>query len=67
MKKSGVLSGFMIGLGLLLTGCGNSFDYMPDLTEEESRLIAEYAAGILIKHDKEGGRLASDAQIAAWD
>ena len=67
MKKSGVLSGFMIGLGLLLTGCGNSFDYMPDLTEEESRLIAEYAAGILIRHDKYGGRLASDAQIAAWD
>ncbi len=67
MRKSGILCSFIISLGLLLSGCGNSFDYMPDLTEEESRLIAEYAAGILIKHDKYGGKLASDAQIAASD
>ena len=47
MKKTSVVGGLIIGLGLLLTGCGNSFDYMPNLTEEESMLIAEYAAGIL--------------------
>ncbi len=67
MKKSNMLCGFIIGLGLLLTGCSNSFDAMPDLTEEESRLIAEYAASILIKHDKNAGKLASDAEIAAAD
>ena len=67
MKKTSVVGGLIIGLGLLLTGCGNSFDYMPNLTEEESMLIAEYAAGILIKHDKNAGKLASDAEIAAAD
>ena len=56
MKKSNILCGFYrIGVGLFLTGCGNSFDAMPNLTEEESRLIAEYAASILIKHDKNAG------------
>ena len=36
-----------------------------NLTEEESALISEYAAGILIKHDKYAGKLASDAEIIA--
>lgn len=67
MKKSNILCGFIIGVGLFLTGCGNSFDAMPNLTEEESRLIAEYAASILIKHDKNAGKLASDSEIAAAD
>ena len=67
MKKSNILCGFIIGVGLFLTGCGNSFDAMPNLTEEESRLIAEYASSILIKHDKNAGKLASDSEIAAAD
>lgn len=67
MKRPGIVCSLIISLGLLLTGCGNSFDYMPNLTEEESRLIAEYAASILIKHDKHAGRLASDSEIAAAD
>ena len=67
MKRKCVLCSILIGMGLLLTGCTNAFDHMPDLTEEESRLIAEYAASIMIKHDKYAGRLVSDAEIAAAD
>lgn len=67
MKKSSILCGIVGIIGLLLTGCTNSFDHMPDLTEEESALIAEYAAGILLKYDKNAGKLASDAEIAAAD
>lgn len=67
MKKSSIVCGLVMSVGLLLTGCNNPFDHMPDLTEEESALIAEYAAGILIKHDKYAGRLASDAEIVAAD
>lgn len=65
MKKSSIVCGLAMSIGLLLTGCSNPFDHMPDLTEEESALIAEYAAGILLKHDKYAGRLASDAEIVA--
>lgn len=67
MKKKGVLCSILMGILLLFTGCRNPFDYMPDLTEEESAVIAEYTAGILIKHDKHAGRLASDTQIAEAD
>ena len=67
MKRKFVLCSILISMGLLLTGCTNAFDHMPDLTEEESRLIAEYAASIMIKHDKYAGRLVSDAEIAAAD
>lgn len=67
MKKKGVLCSILLGILLLFTGCRNPFDYMPDLTEEESAAIAEYTAGILIKHDKYAGRLASDTQIAEAD
>lgn len=67
MKKCSILGGLVMSMGLLLTGCSNSFDYMPDLTEEESAMISEYAAGILIKHDKYGGKLASDAEIIKAD
>lgn len=67
MKKSSIVCGLVMSVGLLLTGCSNPFDHMPNLTEEESALIAEYAAGILIKHDKYAGRLASDAEIVAAD
>lgn len=67
MKRSNILCGIMLSIGLLLTGCSNSFDHMPNLTEEESALIAEYTAGILLKHDKNAGRLVSDAEIIAAD
>ena len=67
MKKTCILCSLIMSIGLLLTGCSNPFDHMPDLTEEESALIAEYAAGILIKHDKFGGKLASDEEIIYAD
>ena len=39
----------------LLTGCGST---MPDLTQEETDLISEYAVGVLLKYDKyHSGRL----------
>lgn len=46
MKKISVL---LCGLAVafLTAGCGE----MPDLTQEETDLIAEYAAGILLKYD----------------
>ena len=62
-----ILCAMLIGTGLTLTGCGNSFDHMPDLTEEESAMIAEYAAGILLKHDKNRKALASDYEIEKYD
>lgn len=47
MKKVSVLlCGLMVAL--LTAGCGE----MPDLTQEETDLIAEYAAGILLKYDR---------------
>lgn len=67
MKRCSILGGLLISMGVLLTGCSNPFDHMPDLTEEESALISEYAAGILVKHDKYGGKLASDAEIIKAD
>ena len=39
----------------LMTGCGSA---MPDLTQEETDIISEYAVGILLKYDKyHSGRL----------
>lgn len=67
MKKSFFLYGLLICLSLLLTGCTNPFDSMPNLTEEENDLIAEYAAGLLVKHDKNSSRLASMDAITAAD
>ena len=48
MKKVSVLLGGLM-VALLTAGCGE----MPDLTQEETDLIAEYAAGILLKYDKD--------------
>lgn len=40
-----------ITASLLMTGCGA----MPDLTQEETELISEYAVGVLLKYDKSHG------------
>lgn len=48
----------------LLTGCGST---MPELTQEETDLISEYAVGVLLKYDKyHSGRLVdtTDYEIA---
>lgn len=48
-----LLCGIMAAV--LLSGCGST---MPDLTQEETDLISEYAVGVLLKYDKHhSGRL----------
>ena len=58
MRKAGtVLCGIMAAA--LLAGCGAT---MPDLTQEETDLISEYAVGVLLKYDKNhSGRLVDTA------
>ena len=60
---------FMCGIimAALVTGCGAT---MPDLTQEETELISEYAVGVLLKYDKHhGSRLidTSEYDTAAED
>lgn len=56
--KKGILA---LSVVLLLSGCGTQ---MPDLTAEQSRQVAEYAAGLLMKYDtKHASRLLSDAEL----
>ena len=58
MKKVSVLvCGLMVAL--LTAGCGE----MPDLTQEETDLIAEYAAGILLKYDRDQVNRLVDTSI----
>lgn len=63
MKRAcNLLCGIMAAA--LLTGCGST---MPDLTQEETDLISEYAVGVLLKYDKyHSGRLVdtTDYEIA---
>lgn len=54
-------------MAALVTGCGAT---MPDLTQEETELISEYAVGVLLKYDKHhGSRLIdmSEYETAAED
>lgn len=46
MKKGKIL-GLMAMSAVLLAGCA---DAMPELTDDESELIAEYAADLLLKY-----------------
>ncbi len=60
MKRIGmILCG--IAASLLMTGCGA----MPDLTQEETELISEYAVGLLLKYDKSHGSRLVDT--SAYD
>lgn len=46
---------------LMLSGCGQT---IPDMTEEQSAQIAEYAAGLLMKYDTHHeSRLLNDAEL----
>lgn len=55
MKKVNVISGIMAA-ALLMTGCG----VMPNLTQDETELISEYAVGVLLKYDTAHGRRLVD-------
>lgn len=55
MKKVNVFLGIMAA-ALLTTGCG----VMPNLTQDETELISEYAVGVLLKYDTAHGRRLVD-------
>ena len=62
MKKGKVL-GLLAMSAVLLTGC---VDSMPDLTAEQSDLIAECAAGLLLKYSSNYDyKIASEEEVAA--
>lgn len=60
MRKIGT---FLCGImaAVFLTGCGS----MPDLTQEETELISEYAVGVLLKYDTSNSRRLMDT--SAYD
>lgn len=51
MKRASMILGSMAA-ALLMTGCGA----MPNLTQDETELISEYAVGVLLKYDTAHGR-----------
>ncbi|MDE7479096.1 MAG: hypothetical protein K2M91_14350 [Lachnospiraceae bacterium] len=62
MKKGKVLGLFAMS-AMLLTGC---VDAMPELTTEQSDIIAEYAAGLLLKYSSNYNyKIVSDKEVAA--
>ncbi len=51
----------ILTVALILSGCGDEF---PDMTEEQSAQVTEYAAGILMKYDtKHESRLLNDVEL----
>lgn len=62
MKKGKVL-GLIAMSAMLMTGC---VDAMPELTAEQSDIIAEYAAGLLLKYSpRYQYRIVSEEELAA--
>lgn len=49
MKRINILFCSIGVIACMLTGCGKS---MPELTEEENKIITEYAVDVLLKYDK---------------
>lgn len=49
MKKRVIGSLAVVCSALIATGCGNS---IPEMTEEQQELVVEYAAGVVLKYDK---------------
>ena len=62
MKKGKVLC-MLVMSAVLLTGC---VDAMPDLTREQSGMIAEYAASLLLKYSPNYNyKIVSEEEVAA--
>lgn len=62
MKKGKVLGLFAMS-AVLLTGC---VDAMPELTAEQSEMVAEYAAGLILKYSPSYNyKIVSEEEIAA--
>ena len=49
MKKKMTATFCMMAMMMGLSGCGNA---IPDMSEEQGAIVAEYAAGLLLKYDK---------------
>lgn len=49
MKKTSIVCTTALSCVLLLSGCGST---IPEMTREESNMISEYAAELLLKYDK---------------
>lgn len=49
MKKKKVFGTIALCTSVILSGCGSA---IPDMTEEETHIISEYAANLLLKYDK---------------
>ena len=60
--KKGKIIGITVMVASLLTGC---VDAMPDLTEEQSALIAEYAADMLLKYSPNYNYRIADEEALA--
>lgn len=62
MKKGKVL-GLLAMSTVLLTGC---VDHMPELSAEQSDIVAEYAAGLLLKYSSNYNyKIVSEEEVAA--
>ena len=48
MKRNKTLFVFLLSISILISGCSSR---IPELTEEESALVSEYAAHLLLKYD----------------
>ncbi len=58
--KKGKLIGLVVITAGLLTGC---MDHMPDMSEEQSALIAEYAADMLLKYSPNYDYKIADEEV----
>ena len=63
MKKTTISIMMVLTISILITGCGTN---IPNLSEEQTDLVTEYAAGLLIKYNSIPSRsLLNDAQLEA--
>lgn len=61
--KKGKIIGVLVISACMLTGC---IDSMPDMTEEQSELVAEYAADMLLKYSPNYHyRIADEEEVAS--
>ena len=61
--KEGKVLGLFVMSAMLLTGC---VDSMPELTAEQSEMVAEYAAGLILKYSpKYDYKIVSEEEVAA--
>lgn len=60
MRKSVLI--FAVAASLCMTACGST---IPDMTEEQEAMVVEYAAGLLLKYDRNyHGRLLGAEELA---